>query len=219
MSLGPFLKLTKNLLTSTSWVNELSQIGQQEIPGDELKPIFRSCFRKIGEGVHADCVRYYNYSLQSETGEPGLNPEVLWYSETVRDVFDSEESSRFLSKRKFSELFEKLENNNPYHAQVTNQPIGPIKAMMQADKCKSVLILPVKSKNTLYGMIRLDNCQNVREWTSSDLSLLSPLVFQFRNLLERRDLEKQLQNTYRQARIGTWEMDPETGRVKLVADY
>jgi|AntRauTorcE11897_2_1112592.scaffolds.fasta_scaffold01301_11 PAS domain S-box-containing protein len=205
------LEAHKESLLHNDLVHELSNIGQQDMSGDKWKDALRLCFEKIGAGVHADCIRYYDYTFQRDTGEPGLNPEVEWHSDSISDKFDPEKSSPFLSKRKFSELFRKLQNSSSFQACVSDQDAGILKLLMQSDKSRSVLILPIRSSNALYGLIRLDNFHEERIWTSSELSLLHPLVFQFRNLFEKRDLEKQLQHTYRQAQIGTWEMDLESG--------
>jgi PAS domain S-box-containing protein len=201
----------KESLLHNELVQELSIIGQQDMSGDKWKDVLLSCFEKIGDEIHADCIRYYDYAFHFDSGEPGLSPEVKWHSESVNDKFDPEKASAFISKRKFNDLFEKLQANSSFQARGTGQDTGQLKLLMQSDKCRSTLILSIRGRNALYGMIRLDNFYEEHEWTSSEIALLHPLVFQFRNLLEKRDLEKQIQNTYRQAQIGTWEMDLETG--------
>jgi len=192
-------------------VQDLSNIGMLQMQGDRWKNGIKSCFKKIAEGIDADSIRFYEFKFHTETAEPGLASVVEWNSGHQAQTSVSDHSFSFLPKRKYNFLFKNLEANKPFQSRLDDQPNGSMKMLMQADNSHSILILPVKSSNTLYGMIRFDDCKSGREWTFDELTLLEPILFQFRNIFERRDMEKQLQNTYRQARIGTWEMDLETG--------
>jgi len=192
-------------------VHELSQIGFQDMKGDSWRTALITCFEKMGKSINADRIRYYDFTVQSGSGEPGLKPEVVWRSEHIKEKFEPYNLSGFLPRRKYTQFFKKLESHTSFQARITEENIGPMKVLMQADNCQAILVLPIKNKSTLYGIIRIDKCDSEFKWSQSQLTLLHPLVFQFRNLFERRDLEKQLQNTYRQARIGTWEMDIESG--------
>ncbi|WP_340105876.1 PAS domain S-box protein [Rhodohalobacter sp. 8-1] len=209
--ISAILKAHKESLRHNDLVHELSQIGRKEIPRNEWKAFFRNCIQKIGEGIQADCIRYYNFTFKAETGEPGLIPEVVWQAQSSRDLFDPGNSPTFLSQRKYSSLFERMRNRSSFQTTPDKEDIGPLKMLMQADKCLSMLVLPVRSNTTLYGMLRVDSCHKDRKWSDSELNLLHPIIFQLRNILEKRDLEKQLHSTYRQAQIGTWEMDIKSG--------
>lgn len=211
--LGRYLGNHKIAIDHSKLAGELSQIGRMEMSGNKWKSVLQASFKKIGEGLNADAVRYYNYTFAPNSGEPGLMDQVQWFSETVRNKLVPGTSPEFLLKRKYSRLFEILASGKPHQVQISDESSGAMKMLMQADKCRSVLLLPVCNNGTLYGLIRIDSCRDERIWSSSDITLLNPVVFQFRNLLEKRDLEEQLQNTYRQARIGTWEMDLEGGGV------
>lgn len=205
------LKAYNESLSLNELLQELSQVGHQDISHDEWKDFFLECFKKMGNVVRADCIRYYNFTFQAETSEPGMIPEVVWQSQSSRALFDSGNSPAFLSRRKYKDLFERLRNKRSFQTSMEKEDLGPLKMLMQVDKCRSILILPVRNNNILYGMVRLDSCREHHEWTDSKLNLLHPIIFQLRNILERRDLEKRLQSTYRQAQIGTWEMDVESG--------
>lgn len=203
----------KTVLEHSEVVDDLSRIGQLEMQGDEWKSVLRSGFEKIGRTLNADRIRYYDYTFAPRSGEPGLMAEVQWVSEKVRDKMPADSSPVFLTKRKYNRLFEIFASGKSHQARLSDETNGALKILMQADKTRSVLMLPVCNDSTLYGLIRFDSCFDEKTWSSSDITLLNPIIFQFRNLLEKRDLEEQLQNTYRQARIGTWEMNVETGGI------
>jgi len=205
------IELHKSSLDYNDIVQDLSEIGLLQMQGDRWKKGLKSCFERLSKGIGAHSIRFYEFKFQAETGEPGLAPYVEWNSGHNDQKSVSYRSFSFLSKRKYRFLFKKFEANKPFQSRLDEQANGPLKMLMQSENCKSTLILPVKSRDTLYGIIRFDDCLNSKEWTQDELARLEPIVFQFRNIFERRDMEKQLQNTYRQAKIGTWEMDLETG--------
>lgn len=207
-----------NLLASQQKVNkynelvhEIAEFGENEISGGDWKVIFQNCFEKIGEGISADRIRFYDNGLQSETGESGLMVAVEWTATNGNNKTDQYDHSTFISKKKFSKLFKHLERGTSYQARLSEQDMGPLKMFMQTNNSRSALFIPIRNSTSFFGLICVDNCHEEMEWSSSELTLLHPLIFQFRNLLEKRDLEKQLRHTYRQARIGTWEMNLESG--------
>lgn len=210
--LSKLLKTHQKKSTYHALVNELAEIGGQEISGADWKAIFKNYFSKIGKVINADRIRYYENGRQSGTGGPGLRLAVEWPSKSDRKTAGSNGQPLFISRKKFSKLYKQLEQGIAYQTRISEQEIGPLKMFMQANSCRSILILPIRSSTMLYGLIWVDNISDDKEWTPSELTLLQPLIFQFRNLLEKRDLEKELQHTYRQAQIGTWEMDLESGR-------
>lgn len=192
-------------------IDALSQITDEKVLSGSWNETVRNCFEKIGEGIHVDRIVYFEYGIQEESGAPGLISNIAWESQTDADNSKNVQKQRFLPKKNYKKLLKTLEMGSHYQSRFGGQSINALKKLMKDEKCRSVLFLPVRSNGTFYGAIRFDNCQQDKEWQPSELTLLQPLLFQFRNILEKRDLENQLQKTYRQAQIGTWEMDVERG--------
>ena len=196
-------------LRTDGLVKNLSSLSLNGLRGDEWKKTLLKAFETLGQGIHADSIRFYEYGLNQKTGDYGLLPQITWFSNGTPAHHNGDDHPSILCRRKYGELFNVLSDQRAFQSHISDIESNALKALFHAGHCQSVLILPVRSEKTLFGMIRVDCCSGEHVWSPNELSILQPIVFQIRNVLERRNFETQLQNTYRQAQIGTWEMDLE----------
>lgn len=193
--------------SGSSLQQALSEIGKHGIEGETWKEIMLNCFSKIGTGLQADRISYYEYTVHSTSGKSGFELKVHWQSESSEAVLDQVSKSRFLEKSRFAALANFVTSFEPFQSVYEEQKMGTLKKLMKDQDVRSLLFIPVKKGDSLYGIVRFDDCNNQRTWTEYELSLLQVVVYQLRNLLDRRDMDHQQQNVYRQARIGTWQMN------------
>lgn len=189
----------------------LCEIGNEEVDGANWNELTYNCFAKIGKGLGADRISYYEYAVHQAARKPGFNLEVQWQAGSPVKKVKQNKRYPFLEKSRYAEISAAVDDFEPFQSVFDRQKMGPLKKLMKDENVSSLLILPVKSGDSVYGIVRFDDCKVERIWTADEISLLQVMVFHLRNILEKRDLEVQVQNVYRQAKIGTWEMNLEDG--------
>ncbi|REL24535.1 PAS domain S-box protein [Rhodohalobacter sp. SW132] len=187
-------------------IKSLTEISKGMVSAKNWTKLLRASFRKLGKGILADRICYYELSPENGTGSKGMTLKVEWNSEHALEEFGIT-SRRILPDDLYYELFTTLQNRSPFQTFRSHQHKGELKNLMVDDGVNTLLLLPVILSDSLYGIIRIDTCKHFRSWSDREISLLQPIVFQVRNLLEKRNMEKQIFNIHNQARIGTWEMD------------
>lgn len=192
--------LRDNLIKS---LTDISKGMISTIAWDEL---LKESFIKLGSGIGADRICYYESVNSSDADARGYEMKVEWNSDYAALEYGSSQYQT-LPEPSFLNLFTVLNNRYPFQSIRSNQMEGKLKELMDDDGIKTILLLPIHLSDELYGIIRIDSCRSDRYWSEREISLLQPVVFQVRNLLEKRDVELQIQNTYRQAQIGIWEID------------
>lgn len=179
--------------------------------GEQWMDVVHRTFAVLGSALNAERICLYEYAPK-HSGREGMACSVVWRSgEGFRGRDKLPEDALFFSKSVFRSLFEQLENGNLFEALASTQSIGPLKKMMKDQGVSSTLMMPLMQRGIVQGFIKIDHASGERTWSKKEKSLLNPVIFQICNLIEKRDLEKHLQNTYRQAQVGTWEMDLEKG--------
>lgn len=189
-------------------IESLIEISRGTVSGECWDCFLNDCFAKLGSGIRADRVCYYEYTF-NEDSESGLDLKVVWESDYALQQHGNSKQ-QFLRESLFSELFSKLNELSSYQIIAAKLLQGALKSLMEKEGVKTSLLLPIRINNVFYGIIRIDSCTYDRVWKEREIAFLQPIVFQVRNLIEKRDMEVQLHNTYQQAQIGIWEMNLET---------
>lgn len=191
-------------------IDSLVEISRGVVTEKCWKCFFKDSFKKLGSGIGADRVCYYE-STFNEEDVSGLKLMVTWESDYALQSY-GEINKCILKPSLYKELFSQLNTFSPFQENYSSQKAGPLRILMDEGGVKTILFLPIRINSTLYGIIRIDTCRMDKVWSDREISLLQPIVFQVRNLIEKRNMEDQLHNTYQQAQIGTWEMNLENNK-------
>ena len=84
---------------------------------------------------------------------------------------------------------------------------GPTKELLESQDIKTVLIFPLIINKGFYGFIGFDDCSTERVWSAKEYFSLQTIVTHLIPIIEKHELKNILYKTYKQANIGTWEMD------------
>ncbi|MFO7847570.1 MAG: PAS domain S-box protein [Balneolaceae bacterium] len=190
--------------------NVFEKLSASGIHGEQWEEGIHRIFSILGPAIEADRICFYEVGFGG-SGKEGMACTAGWRSSFSDRRPALSKLGPFFSKSGFGDLLFKLEDGKPCQLQVSGLPIGSLKKMLKNEGVQSTLILPIIQKESLAGLVRFDYTGRERLWSDNEISLLQPVLFQVCNLIEKRDLEQYMQNTYRQAQIGTWEMDLDKG--------
>jgi len=201
------LRTQKERTIRDQLIESLEKIGRVDTSEKDWRRNLADSFESIGGAIKADRICYYEAGSSGSEEKSGFSLRVEWADQEVCGTMET--AYPFLPDEEFSDMLVMFQNRCPIQTVRSHQHDGILKKLMTDDQINTILLIPIYVKNSLYGMLRFDDCQSERVWSDLETSLLQTTAFQIRNLFEKHEMEKQLLQTYRQAGIGTWEMDLE----------
>ncbi|MFO7527074.1 MAG: PAS domain S-box protein [Ignavibacteriaceae bacterium] len=175
----------KNILTGAA---ESSNILLTE-------PDFNAAIEKtlniLGEKTSVDRVYIFENSTDVEAGLNYMSQKYEWVKEKINPQIQNPELQLLPYEPDFSEWY-KLFSNGEYVWSLVKDLQGEQKRIMEAEDILSILEVPIKIKDKLWGFIGFDDCHEEREWTESEISILKAAAGSIGGAIERENTKKEL---------------------------
>jgi PAS domain S-box-containing protein len=178
---------------------------------DPVKALPR-VFDLIGPALNLDRAYYFENSVNEESGIFITEQLIEWTKTSATPQIDNPELQQ-IPLSHYSDLVNTLKEGGYYSKVVSRMKKGPSKELLESQNIKSVLIFPLIINKGFYGFIGFDDCTTEREWSVKEYFSLQTIVTQLVPIIEKYELKNILYKTYKQANIGTWEMDLEADTI------
>ena len=192
-----------------SLLHIFSKISQALIKTDDFEKMLEDIFSVIGPELDVDRVYYFENHLDPETKLTSMTQKVEWTSDRATPQIDNENLISVPFDR-YPALLQPLSSGENYNRVVKNVKEKELRKLFESQDIKSILNVPIFIKNNFVGHIGLDDCHSEREWSNEVEFMLETLAVNIAQVIEKQEIRQVLDDTYRQARIGTWEMDVDT---------
>lgn len=175
----------KNLLTGSA---EASNILLTET--DFNKAISKT-LSILGEKTAVDRVYLFKNSYDKATGMHFMSQVYEWVRENISPQIDNPELQLLPYYPVFSDWYELFSKGDYFWSLVENLPEDK-KKIMQAEDILSILEVPIKIKNELWGFIGFDDCSTNRTWDESEISILKAAAGSIGGAIERARTNNEL---------------------------
>jgi PAS domain S-box-containing protein len=172
---------------------------------DPLKAISR-VFDLIGPALNLDRVYYFENRVDEENGDFITEQLIEWTKASVSTQINNPQLQQ-IPLSIYTDLMDALKGGGYFSKIVSRMKKEPSKELLESQNIKSVLIFPLIINKGFYGFIGFDDCTTEREWSAKEYFSLQTIVTQLVPIIEKHELKNILYKTYKQANIGTWEMD------------
>jgi two-component system, sensor histidine kinase and response regulator len=179
------LSAKKNLLTGSA---EASNILLTET--DFNKAISKT-LSILGEKTAVDRVYLFKNSYDKATGMHFMSQVYEWVRENISPQIDNPELQLLPYYPVFSDWYELFSKGDYFWSLVENLPEDK-KKIMQAEDILSILEVPIKIKNELWGFIGFDDCSTNRTWDESEISILKAAAGSIGGAIERERTNNEL---------------------------
>ncbi|TVR33837.1 MAG: PAS domain S-box protein [Balneolaceae bacterium] len=169
-------------------------------------------FDLIGPALDLDRLYYFENSVDEQSGAFITNQLIEWTKTSVSPQINNPELQQ-IPLGNYSDLMDTLKEGGYFNKVVSRMEEGPFKELLKSQNIKSVLIFPLIINKGFYGFIGFDDCIKERVWSAKEYFSLQTIVTQLVPIIEKHELKSILYKTYKQADIGTWEMDLEADTI------
>lgn len=222
------LSVIKNELTDEEREELMIASGLKSHPSETLLGIIGDCatllsssrnlmsameviFPKIGLAADVDRVYYFDVHEDPEGGdEPLSSQKIEWTRDQVEPVIDNPELQN-ISLSLYKEFFNPLKSGKPFSKLIREVKEPKLKELLESQQILSLLALPVMAGNQFRGLVGFDLCRYEKKWGKEEIAGLKIVTSHLGSLIEKEEMQGQLEDTYRQARIGTWRIDLQNG--------
>ncbi len=159
-------------------------------------------FENIEDPVHGLCMRQV-----CKVCDPGVNRR------------DDSEIIQIPYNTIFSRWKKILSDRHPIMGETASFPAEE-REFFEHQNILSILVLPVFFNNKWHGFICFDDTENLRKWNDKDIAMLRTGTEMIGSYLSHKIADEKLKKsetilkeTQRIAKLGGWELDPETGKL------
>ncbi|MCC5914001.1 MAG: PAS domain S-box protein [Balneolaceae bacterium] len=176
-----------------------------------LESAMEVVFPKIGLAADVDRVYYFDVHEDPKGGdEPLCSQKIEWVRDQVEPVIDNPELQN-MKLSQYKEFFNPLKSGKPFSILIREIEEPDLKELLESQQILSLLALPVMAGNHFRGLVGFDLCRYEKKWGKEEIAGLKIVTSQLGSLIEKEEMQGQMDDTYRQARIGTWKIDLQDG--------
>jgi signal transduction histidine kinase/CheY-like chemotaxis protein len=152
----------------------------------------------VGLAVDADRVFIFKNAVDYGKSGKFISQIFEWCQKGITPQIDNE-TLIDIDMEMFPELLEELESNRPLCIIVETLKDELLKAHLESQDIKSVIMIPLIANGNLWGFVGFDDCTMGREWRQSEFSILLSFASSISASIERMQLEQELQNAANKA--------------------
>ncbi|MGP1381972.1 MAG: EAL domain-containing protein [Thainema sp.] len=148
----------------------------------------------LGEAAQADRVYIYENHPHSQTGEMAMSMRFEW---THADIVPSINQPHWQNQpyREFGldRWYQNFQKGQPVRGLTCEFPASEQQILLR-DQIQSILMVPIFIDQVLWGYIGFDACQEAREWTASEESILVAIAASLGGAIKRQQTEAQMRH-------------------------
>jgi PAS domain S-box-containing protein len=145
----------------------------------------------LGESAAVDRVYIFENSKDEKTGKHYMSQKYEWVADNIEAQIDNPELKMLPYEPVFVEWYNVFLEGGFIWSLVKNLPEQQ-KRIMENEDILSILEVPIKIKNKLWGFIGFDDCTTEREWTESEISVLKAAAASIGGAIEREKTNLEL---------------------------
>ncbi|MBN2638453.1 MAG: response regulator [Bacteroidales bacterium] len=154
-----------------------------------------SVYKVLGEiGLATRSSRVYIFqNFNDESGKPYTSQIYEWVKSSVKAEIDNPELFRiYFDSPVLTRWLEVMPSRGYIHGLIRDIPEGDEKEVLAAQDIVSLLAMPIFVENAWWGFIGLDDCENERIWSESEIKAMETLAGNLGAAIYRKQVESQL---------------------------
>lgn len=183
----------------------LSAVGltaSEFLKSTNWKDALDKALKQLGTAVRANRAYYFENSL-SECGELLTSQVAEWVAPGITPTINNSDLQNIsYVEVGMSRWLEMMRQRLPVHGLVSDFPESE-REILKAQDIRSLVTMPVFAHDNFAGFIGFDDCENLRQWETSEFDALFAAATALGAAIERQHLEDQLRFSQKMDAIGS----------------
>lgn len=183
-----------DLAQKNIFVSSISSVISELIYADDWHESLNKVFQITGNTIDVDRIYYFEMDESTENAPKTCSQKIEWTKDGIDPQIENPELQN-VPIEAFTDFFNPLMEGKLITAITSQLPEGNLKENIQNQNIKSFLVLPIFINNTFHGFVGFDDCIEEREWSMSEISFLSNIVFNLSTTIQRKKTSEALQKS------------------------
>ncbi|AFL83361.1 signal transduction histidine kinase [Belliella baltica DSM 15883] len=188
----------ESLLKNEKMLKSIAMATKELLSNPDFSIATQKAITILGEGASVDRAYLFENS-QDEAGSLFSSQRFEWSASGVPPQINNPELQG-LPMNMFGEAVDFLKENKVYQAIVSQLEDHDLKELLEGQKIKSILLIPIFVENDFWGYVGFDDCTQEKVWSEAEAALLLSFADSISNALERKSLEQNLFESMQQAK-------------------
>ncbi|HMP89356.1 MAG TPA: PAS domain S-box protein [Kiritimatiellia bacterium] len=169
----------------------VARSASQLLIEDDFDAAIHDSLKSLGESTQVDRVYIFKNHLDPLTGEWMMSQRYEWSSDPAISEMKNDELQDLPYEPTFSTMFEALANGRVYGGNIASLS-EPERQHLEKQKILSILLVPIHIRNQFWGFIGLDDCHNIREWSTNEKAILLAMAGNLGGAISRETVQSEL---------------------------
>ena len=184
-------KTEENLRKKDQLLQAVAEATHQLIINNNLEDAIGEAIQLLGIKMNVDIVNVYRNNVDSSTKKKYTSQMIRWDSASGELLANNPDLQNQPLPEE-TEMIKTLRREDIYcgHTRELNDPI--IQAQLEKENVKSISSIPIFTLNQFWGFVSFCDCENEREWTITEFSILQSFASTLAAAIERKQMEQEL---------------------------
>lgn len=179
----------------TCQLDAIANFNSQLIQRDHWIEALEKSLESFGVVADADRAYFFENRMDEDGRFIDTGMRLEWVKEGVMPEIDNPVHQN-QKPDMISEIYEPLSNNKPYNMIVSEIKNSELREMMQVQKIKSLLMVPVFVDRRFTGFLGFDDCYRERRWEEEEITFLKTIALNLASAIENEEAEEALQKAF-----------------------
>lgn len=190
--------INKSLLRNEKMLTSIAFATKELLSNSDFQKATQKAITILGDGAGADRAYLFENSTDEE-GNVYSSQRFEWSAMDVPTEIDNPELQN-LPISVFGESMTFLLENEIYLNVVEVIEDEGLKALLESQGIKSILLIPIFVEKKFWGFVGFDDCHRERVWSDAETALLISFAESISNAIERKNMEQNLRLSMEQAK-------------------
>ena len=184
-------KTEENLRKKDQLLQAVAEATHQLIINNNLEDAIGEAIQLLGIKMNVNIVNVYRNHVDSSTKKKYTSQMIRWDSASG-ELLANNPDLQNQPLPEGTEMIKTLRKEDIYcgHTRELNDPV--IQAQLELENVKSISSIPIFTLNHFWGFVSFCDCENEREWTITEFSILQSFASTLAAAIERKQMEQEL---------------------------
>ena len=183
-----------DLAQKNIFLSSITSVITELIHADDWYESLNKVFQITGNTIDVDRIYYFEMDEANNDEPRTCSQKLEWTKKDIDPQIENPELQN-VPIEAFTDFFDPLMEGKLVSAITSQLPDGNLKENVASQNIKSFLVLPLFINNVFHGFIGFDDCREERNWSISELSFLSNIVFNLATTIQRIKTNIELQKS------------------------